>query len=140
MHVETLPLPLPAEGLCASYALSRIDKVLVVGLVGEASNRRECLGIYRLVEQAIMLTHEIFLPSSVVFDFTALRYESGDHMAQLIGNWGMPVAVVPSPGNEAPLRSLISSELQADPELWLFKSIESAVLAVTARSGEARAT
>ena len=140
MRLESLPAPIPAKGVCASYSLARSAETLVVSVRGEASNRRECIGIYRILNEALMLLSRDFRPAALVFDFSELNYESGDDMAELLGTWGLPIAIVTSPQNEPALSSLLLEELFLEPPLPLFNSREAAIAAVQNQQGNSGAT
>src|SRR5712692_2252230 len=133
MHLEALPPPVPAENVCATYSLAHCDGVVVLAVKGEASNRRECVGIYRILNEALMLISGKVRPSALVFDFSGLDYTWGDQMAELLGSWGLPVAVVTSPQNNGALSTLVSEELFGDPNQFLFGSLEAAIAAVQGR-------
>lgn len=130
MRFETLPAPVPAENVCATYSLAHCDGVVILSAQGEASNRRECHGIYRILNEALMLTLEKIRPSSLIFDFRELDYTWGDNMAKLLGSWDLPTAVVTSPQNYGALSTLISEELFGNPEEFLFSSLDAAIAAV----------
>jgi hypothetical protein len=130
MRLEPLPAPIPAEGVCATYSLARCAGTLVVSVQGEASNRRECSGTYRIIDEAMMLVCREFRPSSLVFDFSELKYEWGDGMGELLGTWGLPIAIVTSPKNQHALTTLLTDEADWEGPLPFFSSCEAAITAV----------
>ena len=143
MRLEPLPAPIPAEGVRATYALARFADTLVVSVQGEASNSHECIGIYRILNEALMLASRVFRPSgpsALVFDFSELNYKWGDDMAELLGTWGLPIAIVTSPQNERALSTLLTDELFWEGPLPFFLSREAAIAAVQKRDGISGAT
>jgi hypothetical protein len=107
---------------CAEYSFSRAGTILVVSLKGEASNERDCIGIYSHLCNAMQSTAAGWL-RGVVFDFASLTYEWGDGMSELIGSWGVPIAIVIGPKNSAGLESLLKDEGLDNPESYLFTSL-----------------
>lgn len=122
-----LPAPVSSSTSRATYSLARTDRVLVVTVVGEASNRPDCIGIYGILDDSIKISERDFRPEALAFDFSRLQYEWGDGMARLIASWGLPVAVVTSSINHPALSSLLSEELFVDPQDHLVSSLEDAL-------------
>jgi hypothetical protein len=119
------------EGTCASFAFSREGEILLVAVSGEASNRREAIGIYRALVDSIAERITSEHPSALVFDLSNLKYDWGDDMARLLGSWALPVAIVVSSRNARALATLVEGELLSSANEWLHDSRESAVAAVT---------
>jgi hypothetical protein len=130
-----LPSPIDGQTPCAKYSIARAGDTLLVSLRGEASNRRDCIGIYSLLSAAIQLAIRDSIPSAIVFDLSAVTYEWGDGMASVIGSWGLPIAVVASAKNEAALHGLIESELFTRPEEILCRSLGIALVSAKLLDG-----
>ena len=78
-----------------------------------------------------------WVPQALIIDLRQMTYEWGDLIARAIDAGAgqyydapFPTAIVISDRNREGLTSLISQELFADPEKWLFDSLETAMQAV----------
>jgi hypothetical protein len=94
---------------------------------------------------------EAWQPQGLVFDLRELKYEWGDRIERLIGfgrgkgstleamlmgkerelkDTDIPVAIVTSALCRVGLEGLIRGEMGQDPRIWLFDSVEDALLAI----------
>jgi hypothetical protein len=109
---------------------------LVVAFNGEAGNTHQHVRTFAFMNAMIVAGLEAWRPDALILDLRHLRYEWGDEMAGTLGaawDWSrnpFPTAVVTSDLNRAGLASLVEQEMGADPQEWLFGSIDDAVAAV----------
>lgn len=124
----------------ASISVRCEGTLVFVRAEGAASSNARDFPIYAALKKALAdaIREET---QAIVFDFRRLKYEYGDNMAELLGRWGVPFAVVVSPINVEGLTSLVRSELPPeDPESVLFPTLQEAIAGVQAQLGHTGAT
>lgn len=146
MDIETFEL---TDGTNVTVAFSKTrlpterGSVLIVTVRGRTGIGCGSNGDAAYIEAMARAALCMIQPSALVFDFREFEYEWGDMMAATLGagdqqyvDSEFPTAVVVSDLCRKGLTSLVSDEMFAKPDDWLFESLESAVDFVDRRRRE----
>ena len=115
-------------------------EILIVAFAGEAGNSHEHCGTFSFMDAVIAAGIQAWQPCGLVLDLSRLRYEWGDEMQRTLeigSSWyrgKFPTAVVVSELNRAGLTSLVTKEMDQEPDEWLFETIDLAVSAVDSQN------
>lgn len=118
------------------YEYNDYNHLLIISFEGKASE----YSTFCYMNASIMAGLEAWESSGLILDFQKLEYDWGKNMEYTLslGNkwdyWSdnetYPIAIVISDLNREGLTSLVSDEMLANPEKWLFESIEKAKRAI----------
>jgi hypothetical protein len=146
--------PVPVLGHSTSHVQSEKGVVLIARFTGVSGFGCSCADTERQIRDVIFDAFHQMRPDALVYDFQAMEYRWGDNLTETFcyhpdarivdedvvhpepfdANRGhFPVVYAVSDLNRVGLTSLLREEMDLDPSLYLFETLDEAVIAASQR-------